>query len=197
MERLSLSDTMIRGIYRMTASQFRKAIDAGVFGERHVELLGGIPFVMSENPPHILSSIRLVAGLGAIARAPRWVVNKEHRLELGQWLPLPDVVVLRGPDTTYGTRWARADDVALLVEIADTSYARDSGVKLRRYAGFGIAVYWIVDLNRRLVEVRTLPSGKGKQAGYARCDVYRDGDHAPVVVDGQEVGKLAVAGLLV
>jgi Uma2 family endonuclease len=187
---------MIRGIYRMTASQFRKAIDAGVFGERHVELLGGIPFVMSENPPHILTSIRLVAGLGALAMAPRWVVNKEHRLELGQWLPLPDAVVLRGPDVTYGARWARADDVALLVEIADTSYARDSGVKLRRYAGFGIAVYWIIDLNRRLVEVRTLPSGKGKQAGYGRCDVYQDGDHVPVVLDGQEVGKLAVARLL-
>ena len=52
---------MMRGIYRMTASQFRKALDAGVFGERRVELLGGIPFVKSENPPHILASIRLFA----------------------------------------------------------------------------------------------------------------------------------------
>jgi hypothetical protein len=79
---------MIRGIYRMTASQFRKAIDAGVFGERHV------------------------------------------------------------------------------------------------------------DLNRRLVEVRTLPSGKGKQAGYGRCEVDQCGDHIPVVLDGQEVGKIAVAAIL-
>ena len=187
---------MIRGIYRMTAGQFRKAIEAGVFGERHVELLGGVPFVMSENPPHILASIRLFAGLSAVALTPRWVVNKEHRLELGQWLPLPDAVVLRGPDTNYGTRWAGANDVAMLVEIADSSYTRDSGVKLRRYAGFRIPVYWIVDLNRRLVEVRTLPSGKGKQAGYARCDVYQESDQVPVVLDGQEVGRIAAAGLL-
>jgi Uma2 family endonuclease len=180
----------------MTAGQFRKAIDAGVFGERHVELLGGIPFVKSEHPPHILASIRLFAGLSAVAMAPRWVVNKEHRLELGQWLPLPDAVVLRGPDTTYGTRWAGALDVAILIEIADTSYARDSGAKLRRYAGFRIPVYWIVDLNRRLVEVRTLPFGKGKQAGYARCDVYQESDHVPVVLDGQEVGRIAVVRLL-
>jgi hypothetical protein len=187
---------MIRGIYRMSASQFRKAIDAGVFGECHVELLGGIPFVMSENPPHILASIRLFACLSALAVSPRCVVNKEHRLELGQWLPLPDGVVLRGPDATYGTRWARADDVALLVEIADTSYARDSGVKLRRYASFRIPVYWIVDLNRRLVEVRTVPSGKGKHAGYARCDAYQESDRVPVVLDGQDVGSIAVAALL-
>ena len=187
---------MIRGIYRMTAGQFRKAIDAGVFGERHVELLGGIPFVMSENPPHILASIRLFTALTALAASPRSVVNKEHRLELGQWLPLADAVVLRGPDAKYGTRWAAADDVAILVEISDTSYARDSGVKLRRYAGFRIPVYWIVDLNRRLVEVRTLPHGKGKQAGYARCDVYQESDHVPVVLDGQDVGGIAVAAIL-
>jgi hypothetical protein len=74
---------MIRGIYRMTAGQFRKAIEAGVFGQRHVELLGGIPFVMSENPPHILISSRLFAALSAVAMAPRWVMNKQHRLELG------------------------------------------------------------------------------------------------------------------
>ena len=45
---------MIHGIYQMTPRQFRKAIDAGVFGEKRVELLGGIPFVMSQNPPHIV-----------------------------------------------------------------------------------------------------------------------------------------------
>ena len=187
---------MIRGIYHMTPGQFRKAIEAGVFGERHVELLGGIPFVMSENPPHILASIRLFTMLSALTAAPKWIANKEHRLELGQWLPLPDAVVLRGPDTIYGSRLARAEDVALLVEIADTSYARDSGLKLRRYAGFAIPVYWIVNLNRRLVEVHTLPFGKGKQAGYARCDVYQETDAVPVTLDGKEVGRIAVNDIL-
>jgi Putative restriction endonuclease len=187
---------MIRGIYRMTPGQFRKASDAGVFGERRVELIGGIPFVMSENPPHILAAIRMHAALTNLVAGPQWVVNKDHRLELGQWLPLPDGVVLRGPDITYGTRWANAGDVAILVEIADTSYARDSGVKLRRYASFRIPVCWIVDLNRRLVEVHTNPFDKGKQAGYAQCDVYQESDEVPVVLDGHEAGRIAVAALL-
>ena len=98
---------MIHGIYRMTPRQFRKAIDAGVFGENHVELLGGIPFIMSENPPHILASPRFIPRCSPWRPRPRWFVNKEHRLALGQWRPLADVVVLRGPDTTYGTRLAR------------------------------------------------------------------------------------------
>ena len=104
--------------------------------------------------------------------------------------------MLKGPDSVYGTRLARAEDVALLVEVADTSYAKDSGPKLRRYASFRIPVYWIVDLNRRIVEVRTQPFGKGKQAGYARCDVYQKHDQVPVVLDGREAGRIAVADLL-
>jgi len=187
---------MIRGIYRMTPPQFHKAMEAGVFGENKVELLGGIPFIMSENPPHIFVSIRLDSALRALATAQGWVVNKQHRLELGQWRPLPDVVVLNGPDTIYATRLARAHDVALLVEVADTSYSKDNGPKFRRYASFQIPVYWIVDLKRRIVEVRALPFGKGKQAGYARCDVYREHDQVPVVLAGQEVRRIAVADLL-
>jgi Putative restriction endonuclease len=193
---LGASRTMIPGIYRMSPRRFRKAIEAGVFGERHVELLGGIPFIISENPPHIFASSRVHSNLFALAPQPRWFVNKDHRLELGQWLPLADAVVLEGPDTTYATRLARADEVALLVEIADTSYAKDSGPKLRRYATFRIPVYWIVDLKRRIVELRYQPFGKGKQAGYARCETYLEHDHVPVVLAGNEVGRIAIAQLL-
>lgn len=187
---------MIQDVFHWAPRQFRKALDAGFFGENRVELLGGIPFIMAENPPHILSCLRTQLVLLALAAAPRWVVNKEHRLQLGRWLPLPDVVILRGPDSIYGTRLARSDDVALLVEAADASHAKDSGPKLRRYATSRIPVYWIVDLNRRLVEVRTRPFGKGKDAGYARCDIYQQDDSVPVELDGQEVGQVAVADLL-
>jgi Uma2 family endonuclease len=187
---------MIHGIYHMTPRQFRKAIDAEVFGENRVELLGGIPFVMSDNPPHVLASINVHQALLVLTPQPQWVANKEHRLRLGHWRPLADGIVLRGPKSTYGTRLARATDVALLVEVSDTTYAKDSGPKLRRYASFRIPVYWIVDLNRRIVEVRTGPFGKGKQAGYAHCDTYREGDLVPVELDGQEVGRVAVSDLL-
>jgi Uma2 family endonuclease len=70
------------------------------------------------------------------------------------------------------------------------------GPKLRRYATFRIPVYWIVDLKRRIVEVRYQPFGKGKQAGYARCETYLEHDHVPVVLAGNEVGRIAVAQLL-
>ena len=187
---------MLHGIYRMTPRQFRKAITAGVFGERHVELLGGLPFLLADEPPHILAARNVHHTMHILASRPRWFADNHYPLELGRWWPLPDVVVLRGPDTIYGTRLPRGRDVALLVEISDTTYAKDSGPKLRRYATYRIPVYWIVDLNRRIVEVRTNPFGKGKQAGYAHCDTYREGDVIPVELDGQEVGRIAVSDLL-
>jgi Uma2 family endonuclease len=187
---------MIHGIYQMTPRQFRKAIDAGVFGEKRVELLGGIPFIMSQNPPHIMALDNIYLALAALASLPRWFVNKEHTLALRSWLPIPDVVVLHGPRASYARRLPRASDVALLVEISDTTYAKDSGPKLRRYASFRIPVYWIVDLSRRIVEVRTRPFGRGKQAGYSVCHTYREGDTIPVELDSQEFGRVAVSDLL-
>ena len=187
---------MIRGIYRMTARQFHKAIDAGVFGDNRVELLGGVPFIMAETPPHLLAASRVYLALLAVASLPKWFANKENRLALGQWRPIPDVVILNGPDDVYGTRLARASDVTLLVEVAETSYGRDSGPKLRRYASFRIPTYWIVDLKRRRVEVHTQPAGKGKQAVYGRCAIYLENDLVPVVLDGAEVGRVAVADLM-
>jgi Uma2 family endonuclease len=187
---------MLQGIYHMTPRQFRKAIDAGVFGENHVELLGGLPFIMSGNPPHIVATASVREQLQAVAPRPRWFANQEHRLALGLWRPLADGIILRGPLSTYATRLARADDVMLLVEVSDTTYAKDSGPKLRKYATHRIPVYWIVDLNRRLVEVYTQPFGRGKQAGYGRCAIYREGDRIPVELDGQEVGQVAVSDLL-
>ncbi len=61
---------MIRGVHRMTSGQFRKAAQAGAFGERRLELLGGIPFLVSENQEHDLVPVVLDGGeIGRIAVA--------------------------------------------------------------------------------------------------------------------------------
>ncbi len=108
---------MIHGIYQMTRRQYRKAIDAGVFGDKRVELLGGIPFVMTQNPPHALASSNVQMALVVLAPLPQWMVANDYDVSLGSWQPMPDVVVFRGPKSTYATRLPRSRDVALLVEV--------------------------------------------------------------------------------
>jgi hypothetical protein len=56
----------------------------------------------------------------------------------------------------------------------------------------GVPVYWIVNLIDRVVEVRIKPT----PAGYASCLNYMAGENVPVVVDGVEVGQIAVADIL-
>ena len=187
---------MLQGIHRYTPRQFRRAIEAGVFGEDRVELLGGVAFGMSESPPHIVATSCLLDQLRAVAPPSRWFANKEHSLAVGSWRPVADGVVLRGPRSNYSTRLARAADVVLLAEVSDTTYARDVGPKLRKYATHRIPVYWIVDLNRRIVEVHSQPYGKGKLAGYALCRIFREGESIPVELEGEAAGQVAVVELL-
>jgi hypothetical protein len=68
-------------------------------------------------------------------------IREEKPLLIGRyWAPKPDIAVLRGSDMTYVARHPRPRDVALLVEVSDTTYHRDRGRKWRRYAAAGVPV---------------------------------------------------------
>ena len=105
--------------------------------------------------------------------------------------PEPDVAVLRGSAGDYRGRIPDASDVALLIEVAETSLVRDRGEKLAAYARGGIPVYWIVNLIDRQVEVYTGPGSNGYSS---RID-FTVGQQVPVVIEGVEVGHLAVSDI--
>jgi Uma2 family endonuclease len=73
---------------------------------------------------------------------------------------------------------------------------RDRGWKKRIYAAARIPVYWIVNLVDRQVEAFTGPSGPRPRADYATSQVYLPGQEVPVLLDGQEVGRIEVDELL-
>ena len=82
-------------------------------------------------------------------------------------------------------------DIALVVEVADTTLAKDRRRRLT-YGPAGIPVYWIVNLASRLVEVYTSPSPDG----YAPRVDYAPDAVIPLVIDGENVGQVAVADIL-
>lgn len=183
---------MISEIFRWTPRQFKKAAAAGWFDGAKAELLGGIVFKMTAKPPHMIAVHRLVDGLKRLAPEPEWVVTKEDSIELGRWLPLPDSTILRGPLESYSERLPAKHDIRLIVEVSDTTYAKDRGLKYRRYAASRIPVYWIVDLNRRRVEVHSSPSGRS----YRTVEFFEAADHLPVALDGVCVGHILVGDIL-
>lgn len=185
-------------LYRLTARQCQAMARAGIFrNASHVELLGGILVQkMTKYPPHNFSVGEVSTLLSALL-TPRWVVWNEKSIELARrWQPEPDAIVLVGPSRRYEATYATPGDVVLLVEVADSSYARDRGIKWRKYAEAGIPTYWIVNLAKRQVEVYRQPAGIGVDAAYKTVEVFTDGSAVPVLIAGEEVGQIGVADLL-
>ena len=75
--------------------------------------------------------------------------------------PEPDVQILRRRTVPYKDREAHADDVLLLIEVAQSSLAYDRSTKLRLYAAAGIPEYWVVDCVAESIEVYRTPAADG------------------------------------
>jgi Uma2 family endonuclease len=74
----------------------------------------------------------------------------------------PDLIVRPAAIKTYDLKGSEA---LLVVEVADTSFTKDVGVKARIYASFGVREYWVIDTISLATTVHREPSANG---------VYRD-----------------------
>lgn len=184
--------------FRLTVEQFLGMIDAGILTDRdRVELLGGILVrKMTKHDPHDFAVDNLSAILGRLL-PDDWIVRQEKSIVLGKhWRPEPDIAVVRGPRERYRGQAPRVEDIGMLVEVADASYAADRGVKRRRYAACKVASYWIVNIPGRAIEVHAGPDGEGASAGYRDWKSFGPEDEVPVAIDGREVGRVAARDVL-
>ncbi len=106
--------------------------------------------------------------------------------------PSPITADVRGAIDDYLEQHPGPADIALLVEIADSSLADDRDYTAHLYGPAGIPACWIVNVNGRRVEVYT---GPGPQ-GYGPPAILAEGQSVPLVIDGREVGRIAVADML-
>jgi Uma2 family endonuclease len=104
--------------------------------------------------------------------------------------------VVRGELRDYRDRHPGPQDVALVVEVADTSLRQDRGPKKRVYARAGIPIYWIVDLKAEVIEVHVTPTSAGKRPDYRESRTYGAAEEVPVLLDGVEVGRIPVREIL-
>jgi Uma2 family endonuclease len=184
-------------IYRLSVEQYHAMARAGILDEdAPVELLEGwLVQKMTNYPPHVLAA-RLVRQALQNLISSRWFVASQDPITLADSEPEPDVAIVRGTLRDYRERHPGPQDVALVVEVADTSLRQDRGTKKRIYAGAGIGVYWIVNLKARAVEVYTEPITTGKGPDYAQRHNYGPDDELPLLLDSLEVGRIPVREFL-
>jgi Uma2 family endonuclease len=180
--------------YRFTVEQYEKMTELGIFTERDkVELIDGLVVSqMTKNRPHVVATQLAREALSGLIPAG-WHLGKEDPIRIpGRSEPEPDVTVIRGEPRDYIDKAPGVTDIALLVEVAETSLDFDSTDKLRVYALAGVPVYWIVNLVDRRLEVYSEPDS----GGYRARQVLTAGQHVSVVIAGTEIGRIAVADLL-
>lgn len=184
-------------IYRLSVAQYLQMARAGILTEEdRVELLEGVLVTkMGKNPPHIWSSSQTYDALVRILPAG-WCIYKEEPIVAGESTPEPDGLVVRGSREDYKGRLPGAPDAVLVIEVADTTLPRDQAEKKRIYARAAIPIYWIINLNGNRIEVYSDPTGPEAQPDYHTRRDYGPDDEVPVVIEGREVGRLAVRDLL-
>lgn len=89
-----------------------------------------------------------------------------------------DVALLR--TQRFERRFFRPDELALVIEVADTSLRRDEGPKREAYALAGIAEYWVVDIVRAVVHRHRDPI----EGVFAQVDTIRFGE--PLAIPGTD-----------
>ena len=156
--------------HKLSVDKYERMIRAGFFTENdRIELIRG---ELLDKMPIGEAHVEVVNRLNrkfATLLDEAVTVSVQNPLMLADSEPEPDVALytLRAPGK------ARASDVHLVIEVADSSLDFDRTVKLAIYAEAGIPEYWIVNVLDDEVEIYRQPQLDGS---YALASTLRRGD---------------------
>jgi hypothetical protein len=108
--------------------------------------------------------------------------------------PQPDFMVVRGILNDLDDDYPTAADAYSVIEVADSSYERDLGEKLRGYARAGIQQYIIINLRNRKAEVYT--NADAANGTYPPAVVLGERDSLPIRVGESEFFSVQLGQLL-
>ena len=180
-------------LFRMNVDQYERMVQTGLLDGQRIELINGLLVKKwGKNPPHSWTVEALREELGRLLPTG-WSLRQEQPVAIPDLSePEPDLAVVRGTKNDYAKRHPRPSDVALLIEVADSTLERDRGAKLLTYAQAHIPVYWFVNLIDRWLEIYTGPTS----AGYRDRRVMAAGDEAPLIFGEKELARIPVTAIL-
>ena len=170
---------MTTTLVRWTVEDYHTMIAAGLFLNRQVELLNGQVVEMSpEGPLH--ADLNRDLGdwfrdqLGQRARVSE---GKPITLNDGSE-PQPDVAIVR--HRAYRDFHPFPEDVFLVIELANTSFTKDTHEKYLAYAAAGIGEYWVVNLRDEETTPSLIIYRDPSESGYQSEQRLTSGSIAPL-----------------
>jgi Uma2 family endonuclease len=145
------------GRVRWTRDAFRMMSDAGLFEGGRYELIHGEILRQMPNEPHTWTNTNLIFALSDVfgrgyVRVPGSIaIDAENE-------PEPDAAVTVQETKEYlKTGIPPGSEFRLVVEVSDTTLARDRNEKAHLYAQAGIPEYWVINIKARTVIVHRDP----------------------------------------
>ena len=155
---------------RFTVDEYYKMAETGILGpDERVELLAGEIIEMAPIGSKHAYSVTRFAEEFFTQLGKRITVRVQNpvRLAAGNE-PEPDIAIVYRKDDGYASEHPGPEDIALLIEVADSTVGFDRRHKMPLYAIHGIPEVWLGDINARSIEVHDEPMA----GGYARIRVY-------------------------
>lgn len=150
--------------HRFSIDDFLRMAETGILhDDDRVELIEGEIVEMSPiGPPH-QGVVDWFTRAFITRLGERAIVRIQGPISIPKWsMPQPDVIVLVARADFYRKGHPEPPgDVALVIEVSDSTVAYDRRVKLPLYARSGVTEAWIVDLPAGLVQVCREPGPHG------------------------------------
>jgi Uma2 family endonuclease len=180
----------------LTVDEFRRMGEVGILTEDdRVELIHGELIQMSPmGSRHAAICNHLMRLLARRLDDTRFLVGEQTPVVLGpHHEPEPDIHVARFAPHRYVTNLPQANDLLLVIEVADSSADYDRSVKLPLYATAGIPETWIIDVERKRVELHRRPGSDG----YGEMQVLRSTDRVLVPSTDTSISGSDITDMLV
>ena len=145
-----------------TVDEYYKMAASNIFAGEQVELVEGEVVTMAPMGSAHAACVTRLTRLLARRDDDSFLIRVQLPLRLGEMSELePDVAIVRARPDFYSARHPSADDVLLVVEVAESSLAYDRGMKIPLYARSGVPEVWLVDMRDIAVTVHRSPTAAG------------------------------------
>lgn len=142
-----------------TVHDYARMRESGILTEDdRVELIDGEVRLMSPIGPIHIALVNKLNQMLTLQLGTRVIVSVQNPIQLDDFSePQPDIAILRAREDFYAASTARAADVFLVIEVADSSTEYDRNDKMPRYAAAHIPEVWIIDVKRNIIEQYSEP----------------------------------------
>ncbi|MEE9345444.1 MAG: Uma2 family endonuclease [Methylococcales bacterium] len=146
-------------LHPISVADYQRMAEAGILDiDTRVELIEGeIIDMVPIGSPHAAIVNRLTRELVRQAENSA-LVSVQNPIILGDYSePEPDLVLLKPKANDYQDALPQAEDILLLIEVADSTLNYDRKIKAPLYARFGIFEFWLINLPQQSVTLFQKP----------------------------------------